>query len=377
MGEAKRKNKQQNIVSVMLEETSNAVLKIAEHYGITAEDCQQFKMPQPLAFNCSYVPHLPIAKIGDITISGERGIKLITAQTGSGKSYLAQCLIATAMMQNPNRFKRVVIIDTESGENDANKRVCYWKQVERESNCKVSFFATKSMGHKDRNKLLNNIKDAKPDIILLDIITDFITTINGETDANLLVDDLNAMTSTIVFAVCHANKGNQDPKNAMGWIGGVLMRRAVEQYSLAIEDGHRVLTLAKSKTQNEFEASKYELVLNEQPIPNSPWVTQQQDMERMGYTEKDFSFIVPSLNEYISSAKALPIERPSRASTKNPHMQDALAKMLELKDDGKTYAEIKHIIIDELKWCNNERNFKNWWCVYVEPYAKRLNVPKM
>ena len=185
---------------------------------------------------------------------GVRGdLSVIFGAAGVGKSSVCETLIATFIKNEndeddekylefeiPSEVKKMLYIDTERTPSKYAKSIkrAFYKANKPYSpiykNNSKSFEALKFSDLLDKNtsiELLNHvIVEKKPDVIIIDLVSDFIDNVNDIPESNKLVKLLKGLAESYninLICVMHANEGNQTNQNrARGHLGAELQRKA-------------------------------------------------------------------------------------------------------------------------------------------------------
>jgi hypothetical protein len=199
----------------------------------------------------------PLLTLNRVPILSRGNISMITAFAGSGKSSILEAALAS--MHNPDadtfglKFQAVnaVMIDTERSYEDHHSS---WRRYMKRSGFpegspipeNVKWFNIRGIPTiADRLVYLREILSNPPEVLLLDVVSDFIADVNDAEACVSLVNELCAAVhnhSTGILLTMHTNPGINTTK-ARGVLGSELWRKC--QFSGIIQkldDGVRCLT---------------------------------------------------------------------------------------------------------------------------------------
>jgi energy-coupling factor transporter ATP-binding protein EcfA2 len=227
----------------------------------------------------SYVPkqEINIIKLNNEPVLTNGNIMLLVSHAGSGKSNICEAILAGALNEYADSFGfevnigdgRCLFIDTERTQNDINRG--YKRIINRAKGYEnLDFFEGDKMKRCTVRsyKLLDNVDEylkhlwshAKEgyNLIIVDVVTDFLDNINSLEESKKFVKQLEkilAIYDCAFLLTIHPNPKDSELK-ARGHIGTILQQKAESVFACIKADNNtRVLTtdFSQGKVRNAYD----------------------------------------------------------------------------------------------------------------------------
>jgi hypothetical protein len=223
---------------------------------------------------------LPDADGERIRVLTNGNIMLLVSPQGTGKTAVAEAIAAAALNGQADAFgfkvnlsssERVLLIDTERTKNDMSRG---WKRIVKRGSLwkmKEKYFTGNKITRLKMvsYKFLEDIKDCIPHLkvhakegfrlIIIDVVTDFLGSINDELAARAFVKDLMKIAEESdcgIVCTIHPNPKDKDYK-ARGHIGSELQNKAESVFAcFRADDNTRVITTDFSQGKNRNGGDK-------------------------------------------------------------------------------------------------------------------------
>lgn len=176
-----------------------------------------------------------LVKINGASFAFKEGTSIIGGSQKSGKTTFCRPILSSLLAGKPIMSVEVksdislLLVDTEMPKfrilamlDKAFKMA----GMERGRSDRLSVISLREYAPDERLQIISDIiEDRKPDLVILDNVTDLMTDTNDNAQAAALVDKLLALSKNCgLICVCHTNPGNAEGK-LRGHIGSELMRK--------------------------------------------------------------------------------------------------------------------------------------------------------
>lgn len=174
-----------------------------------------------------------------IAVVSRKAVTIIAGEKGCGKSTVSAMMQAAALSGvpffgfRPEQFHlRIIAADTEMSPEEVSARytsVFSAAGLSVPSLCdSLTVLRVRECNSNKRRTLLRDVCSAKrPDMVFLDVVTDFVHNFNDEVESKEFIDELLEMAETLncaIIASIHTNFGPTGAK-AMGHLGSALTRK--------------------------------------------------------------------------------------------------------------------------------------------------------
>jgi hypothetical protein len=203
----------------------------------------------------------PIASMGNFSV--------ITGKAKSKKSFLVGALTSCIANGNfwgnlkgnlPENKQNILFIDTEQGRyhvQNAFKRIL--KHAKLQNHTRLHFYNFRSLNPNYRLQGVEYLIKNTPGIgfVVIDGIKDLITTINDETEANMIANKLLQWSEVYdlhILTVLHQNKADS---NARGHVGTELINKAETVFSVTKDNENEWLSIVEATQCRNIEPDKF------------------------------------------------------------------------------------------------------------------------
>lgn len=210
---------------------------------------------------------VPLLYIGGAPALKTQNVQVITAVAGQGKSQLVK-LLAGAMFRPQGIIEpvakggKVLIIDTEQDTSDLKREVAVILRLSGNNadnrHLEVHRFVGLSVAER-RAKYVRFIRKFKPDLCIIDGISDLMADPNSMAESVEICNELKALATTCncaILCVLHQNESADNTKESKvrGFIGSELTRKATTIFRVnsKVIDGTKIFTVEDKKPKHKF-----------------------------------------------------------------------------------------------------------------------------
>lgn len=196
------------------------------------------------------------------------GIASMSAKQKQGKSMGIYALAIPFISGKPfgnivpyQKAKRMIIYDTEMDRTTLQTRMRSVLRVVGKDNPAFSVYPLAGTPKDERLKALaETVEEYNPDIIVIDVLTDFVLDINSPIEAAALMEEIMKIAATrTVICIIHENKGDE---NLRGHIGSMLSYKAVENYKVKKAHGIFEMSVKESRITNTDDAESFKFAID-------------------------------------------------------------------------------------------------------------------
>ena len=196
------------------------------------------------------------------------GIASMSAKQKQGKSMGIYSLAIPFISGKPfgnivpyQKAKRMIIFDTEMDRTTLQMRMRSVLRVVGKDNPAFSVYPLAGTPKDERLKALaETVEEYNPDIIVIDVLTDFVLDINSPIEAAALMEEIMKIAATrTVICIIHENKGDE---NLRGHIGSLLSYKAVENYKVKKAHGIFEMSVKESRITNTDDAESFKFAID-------------------------------------------------------------------------------------------------------------------
>ena len=190
-----------------------------------------------------------------------QNLSVILASPGTGKSSICESILASVLNKDCDTLsfkvdeavQRAIYFDTErdlSMIDRSNERMLQRANVSEHLENALVVGLRENFSVKDKKeKIIQVIEHYKPQLILIDGVSDLMSNTNSEEETNLIIEWLNKIITHYnlsLITTLHPNKGTD---TARGWIGSEMLRKC-EGVILVKENVDEIRTMSVTKARD-------------------------------------------------------------------------------------------------------------------------------